>query len=88
MQSTATLYWPWTNLQVMELCEGGALLERIEAGKYSEKYIARLTRSILRFVSQARAKAQAAGMPADEHAGGAGMVLKGCRRRVWYLSLL
>lgn len=41
---------------VMELCEGGALLERIEAGKYSEKYIARLTRSILRFVSQCHAK--------------------------------
>ncbi|KAG2424379.1 hypothetical protein HXX76_014588 [Chlamydomonas incerta] len=41
---------------VMELCEGGALLERIEAHKYSEKYIARLTRSILRFISQCHAK--------------------------------
>ncbi|KAL6758194.1 kinase-like domain-containing protein [Haematococcus lacustris] len=41
---------------VMELCEGGALLERIETGVYSEKYIARLTRSILRFVSQCHAK--------------------------------
>eukprot|EP00197_Chlamydomonas_leiostraca_P016234 CAMPEP_0202862620 /NCGR_PEP_ID=MMETSP1391-20130828/3593_1 /ASSEMBLY_ACC=CAM_ASM_000867 /TAXON_ID=1034604 /ORGANISM="Chlamydomonas leiostraca, Strain SAG 11-49" /LENGTH=572 /DNA_ID=CAMNT_0049542175 /DNA_START=227 /DNA_END=1946 /DNA_ORIENTATION=- len=41
---------------VMELCEGGALLERIDTGRYSEKYIARLTRSILRFVSQCHAK--------------------------------
>ncbi|GIL82813.1 hypothetical protein Vretimale_8185 [Volvox reticuliferus] len=41
---------------VMELCEGGALLERIESHKYSEKYIARLTRSILRFISQCHAK--------------------------------
>jgi hypothetical protein len=41
---------------VMELCEGGALLERIERLKYSEAYIARLTRSILRFVSQCHAK--------------------------------
>lgn len=41
---------------VMELCEGGALLERIECLKYSEAYVARLTRSILRFVSQCHAK--------------------------------
>ncbi|PNH07597.1 Calcium-dependent protein kinase 14 [Tetrabaena socialis] len=41
---------------VMELCEGGALLERIDSHKYSEKYIARLTRSILRFISQCHAK--------------------------------
>ncbi|KXZ54832.1 hypothetical protein GPECTOR_4g903 [Gonium pectorale] len=41
---------------VMELCEGGALLERIESHKYSEKFIARLTRSILRFISQCHAK--------------------------------
>ncbi|KAG2490878.1 hypothetical protein HYH03_010796 [Edaphochlamys debaryana] len=41
---------------VMELCEGGALLERIESHKYSEKYIARLTRCILRFISQCHAK--------------------------------
>ena len=41
---------------VMDLCEGGALLERVSSGQYSEKYIARLTRSILRFVSQCHAK--------------------------------
>eukprot|EP00195_Chlamydomonas_chlamydogama_P002656 CAMPEP_0202921416 /NCGR_PEP_ID=MMETSP1392-20130828/77385_1 /ASSEMBLY_ACC=CAM_ASM_000868 /TAXON_ID=225041 /ORGANISM="Chlamydomonas chlamydogama, Strain SAG 11-48b" /LENGTH=597 /DNA_ID=CAMNT_0049614987 /DNA_START=209 /DNA_END=2002 /DNA_ORIENTATION=+ len=41
---------------VMELCAGGALLERIESQQYSEKYIARLVRSILRFISQCHAK--------------------------------
>eukprot|EP00798_Chlamydomonas_sp_ICE-L_P021458 gene21458-28430_t len=45
---------------VMQLCEGGALLDRIESqtgeGGYSEKYIARLVRSILRFVSQCHSK--------------------------------
>ncbi len=41
---------------VMELCEGGALLERIERLKYSEAYISRIVRSILRFVSQCHAK--------------------------------
>lgn len=47
----------------MELCEGGALLDRIQrrgpqGGRdgYSEAYIARITRSILRFVSQCHAK--------------------------------
>lgn len=40
----------------MELCEGGALLERIESNKYSEAYIAKLLRSILRFISQCHAK--------------------------------
>jgi calcium-dependent protein kinase len=37
---------------VMELCEGGALLERIESRMYSEKYIVQIVRSILRFISQ------------------------------------
>jgi len=41
---------------VMDLCEGGALLERVSSMQYSEKYIARLSRSILRFVSQCHAK--------------------------------
>eukprot|EP00879_Flechtneria_rotunda_P019176 GHRR01020134.1.p1 GENE.GHRR01020134.1~~GHRR01020134.1.p1 ORF type:complete len:506 (+),score=170.64 GHRR01020134.1:924-2441(+) len=41
---------------VMELCEGGALLERVETGVYSEAYISRLVRSILRFVAQCHAK--------------------------------
>ncbi|GBF98366.1 calcium dependent kinase [Raphidocelis subcapitata] len=41
---------------VMELCEGGALLERVEARAYSEAYIAGLVRSILRFIAQCHAK--------------------------------
>ena len=45
---------------VLELCEGGALLERLDASpgapRYSEAYIARLTRSVLRFISQCHAK--------------------------------
>jgi len=41
---------------VMELCEGGALLERIESGVYSEKYISVVVRSILRFIAQCHAK--------------------------------
>jgi len=43
-------------LQVMELAEGGALLERVESRVYSERYIARLVRSVLRFVAQCHAK--------------------------------
>lgn len=41
---------------VMELCEGGALLERVESKVYSEQYISRLVRSILRFIAQCHAK--------------------------------
>lgn len=41
---------------IMELCEGGALLERIESNVYSEKYIAQIARSVLRFISQCHAK--------------------------------
>lgn len=37
---------------VMQLCSGGALFERIEKERYSEKYIVLLVRSILRFISQ------------------------------------
>ena len=40
----------------MDLCEGGPLLERITSGHYSERYIARQVRSILRFISQCHAK--------------------------------
>ncbi|MEW5318664.1 MAG: hypothetical protein WDW38_009869 [Sanguina aurantia] len=42
--------------KVMELCSGGALLERIETKRYSERYIATIVRSILRFISQCHAK--------------------------------
>lgn len=41
---------------VMQLCEGGALLERIESKCYSERYIVQIVRSILRFISQCHAK--------------------------------
>lgn len=44
---------------VMELCEGGALLERVESGRYSERYISFLVRSILRFIAQCHAKVRA-----------------------------
>jgi hypothetical protein len=45
---------------VMELCEGGALLERVESGRYSERYISFLVRSILRFIAQCHAKVRQA----------------------------
>lgn len=41
---------------IMGICEGGALLERVGAHTYSEKYISHLIRSILRFISQCHAK--------------------------------
>ncbi|KAI8474838.1 MAG: kinase-like domain-containing protein [Monoraphidium minutum] len=41
---------------VMELCTGGALLERVESRAYSERYIAGLVRSILRFIAQCHTK--------------------------------
>ncbi|WIA42889.1 hypothetical protein OEZ86_008805 [Tetradesmus obliquus] len=47
---------------VMELCEGGALLERVESGRYSERYISFLVRSILRFIAQCHAKCHAKGI--------------------------
>jgi len=41
---------------VMQLCEGGALFERIDRKRYSEKYIVFIVRSVLRFISQCHAK--------------------------------
>ncbi|GAX73995.1 hypothetical protein CEUSTIGMA_g1445.t1 [Chlamydomonas eustigma] len=41
---------------VMEVCDGGVLLERIEKEKYSEKFIIPIVRSILRFISQCHTK--------------------------------
>ncbi len=41
---------------VMELCEGGSLLERVESTQYNERWIAGLVRSILRFIAQCHAK--------------------------------
>ena len=37
---------------VMEVCEGGVLLERVEKDGYSEQYVVRIIRSVLRFISQ------------------------------------
>mgnify|MGYP000214679588 CR=1 FL=1 len=41
---------------VMELCEGGSLLSRVTKGKETEKSIADIARSILRFVAQCHAR--------------------------------
>lgn len=41
---------------VMELCTGGSILERLETVQYTEKRIATIIRSILRFIAQCHAK--------------------------------
>jgi len=41
---------------VMELCEGGSLLSRVTKGQETEKSIADIARSILRFVAQCHAR--------------------------------
>ncbi|KAG1656568.1 hypothetical protein FOA52_009056 [Chlamydomonas sp. UWO 241] len=41
---------------VMQLCEGGALFERIDRARYTEKYILFIVRGVLRFISQCHAK--------------------------------
>lgn len=41
---------------VMELCTGGSILERLETVQYTEKRIAAIVRSILRFIAQCHAK--------------------------------
>ncbi|KAK9813845.1 hypothetical protein WJX73_001529 [Symbiochloris irregularis] len=41
---------------VMELCEGGALLDRIKQGAPTERYIASIIRSVLRFIAQCHGK--------------------------------
>lgn len=41
---------------VMELCTGGSILERLETVQYTEKRIATIVRSILRFIAQCHAK--------------------------------
>ncbi|KAK9823598.1 hypothetical protein WJX72_004124 [[Myrmecia] bisecta] len=41
---------------VMELCLGGGILERIKSHKFSEKRIADIIRSVLRFIAQCHAK--------------------------------
>lgn len=41
---------------VMELCEGGGILDRIKDGPFTEKRVAYIIRSILRFIAQCHAK--------------------------------
>lgn len=41
---------------VMELCEGGSVLEHLRAGEYSERQAAEVMRAVLRFLSQCHAK--------------------------------
>ena len=41
---------------VMELCEGGSLLSRVAKGRETERGIANIARSILRFIAQCHAR--------------------------------
>ena len=41
---------------VMELCAGGALLDRIKQGAPTERYVASIIRSVLRFIAQCHGK--------------------------------
>jgi len=41
---------------VMELCEGGSVLDRLKTGEYSERQVAHIMRSVLRFLSQCHSK--------------------------------
>lgn len=41
---------------VMEICEGGSVLERLKAGEYNERQAAEVMRAVLRFLSQCHAK--------------------------------
>jgi calcium-dependent protein kinase len=67
---------------VMELCEGGALLERVESGRYSERYISFLVRSILRFIAQCHAKV-GGGFIVMQVAGGCCLLTVACRWMVY-----
>ena len=41
---------------VMELCEGGSVLDRLKDGEYSERQVAHIMRSVLRFLAQCHSK--------------------------------
>lgn len=41
---------------VMELCSGGPILERVKAGKVSERDVASIIRSVLRFIAQCHSR--------------------------------
>lgn len=41
---------------VMELCEGGSVLDRLKDGEYSEHQVAHVMRSVMRFLSQCHSK--------------------------------
>jgi len=45
---------------VMELCEGGGILDRIKESPFTEKRVAFIIRSILRFIGQCHAKGTSA----------------------------
>ena len=40
----------------MELCEGGGILDRIKERPFTEKQVAAIIRSVLRFIAQCHAK--------------------------------
>ena len=41
---------------IMELCEGGGLLDRVKEHPFTEKQVAAIIRSVLRFIAQCHAK--------------------------------
>ena len=41
---------------IMELCEGGSVLDGLKEGVYSERQIQSIMRSVLRFIAQCHAK--------------------------------
>lgn len=42
---------------VMELCEGGSVLDGLKDGEYSERQVAHIMRAVVRFIAQVRAQA-------------------------------
>ena len=41
---------------VMDLCEGGGILDRMQAGQFTEARIAGIIRGVLRFIAQCHAR--------------------------------
>ena len=37
---------------VMELCEGGSVLDGLKDGEYSERQVAHIMRAVVRFIAQ------------------------------------
>jgi hypothetical protein len=42
---------------VMELCEGGSVLDGLKDGEYSERQVAHIMRAVVRFIAQVRGAA-------------------------------